>query len=44
MNMWDEDRKSFLLNELKKHFTTVETYAESIKTHVNENWVLILKK
>ena len=44
MNMWDEERKSFLLNELKKHFTTVETYDEIIKTHANKNWILVIKK
>jgi hypothetical protein len=44
MNMWDQDRKNFLLNEMKKHFKTVKVVDEIIKTHSNNNFLLICKK
>lgn len=45
MNMWQEDRKMFLLDEMKKHFSVVFTLEEDVKTHhYNNNFLLICKK
>ena len=43
MNIWD-DRKEFLINEMNKHFNSVEVLPEYPKTHDNPNWLLIVKK
>lgn len=43
MNIWD-DRKEFLIDEMKKHFSSVEVLPEYPKTHNNPNWLLIVKK
>lgn len=43
MNTWD-DRKDFIINEMHKHFSSVEILPEYPKTHQNPNWLLIVKK
>lgn len=44
MNLWDEERKSWLFNEMKKHFSFVTMIDEDVKTHQNKNFLLICKK
>lgn len=44
MNIWDLDRKQYLLDEIGKHFKTVKILDEIIKTHPNNNFLLICKK
>ena len=44
MNIWDLDRKQYLLDEIGKHFKTVKISDEIIKTHANNNFLLICKK
>jgi hypothetical protein len=44
MNMWDKERKDFLLNEIKKHFPEVYVLDEDVKTHQNNNFLLICKR
>lgn len=43
MNTWDS-RKEYLLDELRKYFTYVETFEEFPKTHQNSKWVLVIKR
>lgn len=43
MNTWD-DRKDYIVSELSKYFSSVETLPEYPKTHQNPNWLLIVKK
>lgn len=43
MNTWD-DRREYLLSEMRKYFTYVQTFEEFPKTHQNNNWILIVKK
>jgi putative sugar O-methyltransferase len=43
MNIWD-DRKDFLVNEIRKYFSSVEILPEYSKPHSTPNWVLIVKK
>ena len=44
MNVWDQERKNFLISEFKKYFDVVETEAEHIQTHSNQNFLLYVSK
>lgn len=44
MNIWDDDRKSFILNKMKEYFKIVTIHQEHIKTHPNNNFLLTCSK
>lgn len=44
MNMWDTGRKNFVIDLMKKYFTSVEIFNEPIETHANNNWLMVVKK
>jgi len=44
MNMWESDKINFVLDLMRKYFSSVEVFEESNKTHANRNWLLVIKK
>jgi phospholipid N-methyltransferase len=44
MNLWDTERRSFVVELMKKHFSDVQVFQETIRTHSGPNWLLVVKK
>ena len=44
MNIWDNDRKNFTINEFSKFFENVYIENEITKTNFNKNFLLWIKK
>jgi SAM-dependent methyltransferase len=44
MNIWDDGRKQFLVENMSKYFSQIEIESESVETHANKNFLLYVKK
>lgn len=44
MNIWENDRKEFLIENMKKYFTNIYIEEEKTKTNSNNNFLLYIEK
>jgi hypothetical protein len=44
MNVWDQDRKNFIIDTMSKYFSVVNIESESVDTHSGKNFLLYIEK